>query len=334
MKRLLSCGLAVVGAVLVLASAGLFWSSWGAVQRETESARDTAPAGGRFVHAADVDVYIQEAGPDAGPVVLFVHGSGAWSGVWGDSMSTLAAAGFRAVAIDLPPFGYSQRPASTRYRIADQARRIVGVLDALGVDQATLVGHSFGGGPTAEAAMLAPNRVRKLVLVDAALSISDAPTPAPPALPVRAVLAFSPLRNALVAAFLTNPRFTRRLLQGFIANPRAASDRWVEIYQRPLGVQGSTQAVSAWLPELVAPAQKSASESPAAYAKLTMPVELIWGDMDTITPLSQAQHLASLLPTVPLTMLDGIGHIPQIEDGARFGEALLHAISTPSRIAP
>ena len=135
-----------------------------------------------------------------------MHGTGAWSETWRESLDTLAAAGFHAAALDLPPFGHSERPARPRYSRADQARRILGVLDALGARRAILVGHSFGAGPTVEAALLAPERVRALILVDAALSIRPdgvPPRPAPAA--VRTLLAVTPLRNALVATFLTNP---------------------------------------------------------------------------------------------------------------------------------
>src|SRR5262245_59152076 len=137
---------------------GTFW--WRAHAREMMSRTDAAPKTGRFVHAADVDVFIQELGPPRAPVVLFVHGMGAWSELWRETLAATAAAGFRAVAMDLPPFGYSARPAPGGYVRHDQARRIIGVLDALDVRQATLVGHSFGGGPTMEAVLLAPARAR------------------------------------------------------------------------------------------------------------------------------------------------------------------------------
>jgi len=328
MTRLRRFGVALLLVALLVPATFVALAQW----RERAVAADAAPRTGRFVVAGDVRLFLQEAGPSDGPLVLFVHGTGAWSETWRATLSALAGAGFHAVALDLPPFGYSERPTEPRYAKPEQAARIVGVLDALGASSAVLVGHSFGGGPTVEAAMQRPERVRALVLVDAALGIvatgdaGNAP-PAPPAL-VRAVLAVRPLRTSLVAAFLTNPSFTRRLLQGFIADPAAATDARVAIYQRPLTVRGTTTAVAAWLPELVAPPVASRSESAAAYAALTMPVVAIWGDRDTVTPLAQGEQLVRLVPHGRLEVMAGVGHIPQIEDPDAFNALLTRTLTS------
>lgn len=301
-----------------------------AARRERDVPADAAPASGRWVVAADVRMFVQETGPADGPVVVLVHGTGAWSETWRPTLDALAAAGFRAVALDLPPFGYSTRPSQAGYTKAAQAARIVAVLDALGAPSAVLVGHSFGGGPTVEAALAASDRVRGLVLVDAALGIapddaSDGETPPAPAL-VRTVLALPPLRTALVAAFLTNPAFTRRLLQGFVADPAVATDARVAVYRRPLTVWGTTAAVATWLPELVAPSVRSRSESPAAYRELAMPVVAIWGGRDTVTPLAQGERLVGLVPHGRLEVMPDVGHIPQIEDPDGFATLLVRVL--------
>ncbi len=129
-------------------------------------------------------------------------------------------------------------------------------------------------------------------------------------------------RDSVVATFLTNPLFTRRLLQGFIDDPARATDAWVALYQRPLGVEGTTAAVGAWLPALIGPSTGAASENPATYRALTIPVYLIWGERDRITPLAQGEELARLVPGAELTVIKEVGHIPQIEDAAAFNEVL------------
>ncbi|HKA40562.1 MAG TPA: alpha/beta hydrolase [Burkholderiales bacterium] len=327
MKRLAKWGCYAVAAAIVLTAAVLILFSWQAHRREVIPAREAAPASGRYVNAADVAIFVQESGPADGPAVLFVHGTGAWSETWRESMSILARAGYRAIGIDLPPFGYSQRPARPSYAKQDQGRRIVGVLDALKITRVILVGHSFGAGPTVEAALLAPRQVRGLVLVDAALAIrADGGAPEPVSPLLNALLAVVPLRNAVVATFLTNPGFTRKLLQGFIDDPARATDERVVVYQRPLVVEGTTQAVGEWLPALLAPASVSASEDPASYKSLRMPVFAIWGDRDTITPLEQGKRLAGITPKAELLVVNGVGHIPQIEDPARFQELLLACV--------
>lgn len=299
-----------------------------AARRERDHAAVVAPKTGRFVTAGDVQMYVQEAGPLNGPLVVLMHGTGAWSETWRATLDALAANGWRAMAIDLPPFGYSERPRGGRYAKAEQGARIVGLLETLGVPSAVLVGHSFGGGPTVEAALQAPARVRGLVLVDAALGIvgETAPAAERSAL-VRGALDSGLVRTSLVAAFLTNPLFTRQLLRSFVADPAAATDARVAVYQRPLSVWGTTAAVATWLPQLVAPPAPSRSESPAAYRELAMPVVAIWGDRDTVTPLSQGEQLVALVPHGKLEVISGVGHIPQIENPDELNARLVRALA-------
>lgn len=328
MNRFIRWSIYAVLAIVGLIAITLGFFRWQADRREVMAAVEAAPATGRYVNAADVAIYLQELGPADGLPVLFVHGTGAWSETWRESMSVLAKAGYRAIAIDLPPFGYSQRPGRTLYGKRDQGKRIVGVLEALQLTRVILVGHSFGGGPTVEVALLAPERLRGLVLVDAALSVRTGSYPTQPPSPLaRAFFAVQPLRDALVASFLTNPSFTRRLLQAFIDDPARATDARVEIYQRPLAVNGSTKAVGEWLPALLAPASVAPSEDPASYGKLRMPAFVIWGERDTITPLEQGQRLAQIMPGAELHVLRAVGHIPQIEDPEGFNKLLLECVN-------
>jgi pimeloyl-ACP methyl ester carboxylesterase len=306
--------------VAVLVSVTLGACRWQARARETRTRVEAAPKTGRFVRAADVEIFVQELGPERAPVVLFVHGMGAWSELWRSTLAATAAAGFRAVAIDLPPFGYSERPARKTYGRSDQARRILGVIDTLGMRQVTLVGHSFGGGPTMEAVLLAPDRVERLVLADAAVGVGV--PDGPPGLAPK-VLAFRPLRNAIVSATVTNPRLTRRLLTQFVARSEAVTDARVAVLQAPLEVQGGTDAFGDWLLDFVTSREPVLSKQPHAYAALALPTLIIWGDKDDTTPLEQGQQLARLIAGARLSVMAGVGHMPQIEDAEQFNRVLL-----------
>jgi pimeloyl-ACP methyl ester carboxylesterase len=199
------------------------------------------------VRAGDVTIYVQEEGPASGPPVLLLHGTGAWSEIWRGTMHTLARAGYRAIAIDLPPFGFSARPAIPSYDDASQARRILGVLDALHLDRATFVGHSFSARATAEAALLSPERVERLILVDAAVDIDPPANPEASPRALTALLNSGALRDAGVALTLTNPLLTRTLLLKLISVPAAATQARIEMLQRPMSVRGTTAAYGAWL---------------------------------------------------------------------------------------
>src|SRR5262245_4895126 len=106
-------GLRLVGmalcAVLLIAGAAVAFFRLQADWRETMTPAEAAPPSGRLVRAADIAVYVQEAGPATGHPVLLLHGTGAWSEIWRETMTALATAGYRAIAIDIPPFGFSEK---------------------------------------------------------------------------------------------------------------------------------------------------------------------------------------------------------------------------------
>ena len=288
--------------------------------REQKAASEVAPAAGRLVAVDGGGIFIQTTGPESGFPVIFTHGMGAWSELWRSTLDTVGAAGFRAIAIDLPPFGFSDRPASPRYGSADQAARIIGVLDALGIRRAVFVGHSFGGGPTLEAALRRPDRVEALVLADPAVNFDET---ADDGGAVAALLSIRPLRNAILSATATNPSLTRYLTSQFVARQEAVSPQRVTILQRPLAVRGSTNALGDWLVAFLTPENGLRTQSPTAYAAFSRPALIIWGALDTTTPLDQGKRLAALIPGSRLAVMDGIGHMPQIEDPAGFDRLLL-----------
>src|SRR5690606_27517041 len=119
----------------------------------------------------------------------------------------------RVIALDLPPFGYSDRPADGLYGRAPLSGLIVSFAEALDLERYTLVGHSFGGGATIEAAMRKPERVKALVLLDVALGLQAEPGGGDG---MRKLLSFSPLRSALASATFANPLFTGFGLRDFI----------------------------------------------------------------------------------------------------------------------
>jgi len=321
-RRVLRGTTIVAGTLLglvVLAFAGLRVAS---LLRESRSRAQAAPATARFARAGGLEIYYQESGPVDGPAVLLVHGTGAWSEIWRGTMQALSDAGFRAIALDLPPFGFSERPMPPDYSDASQAGRILGLLDALEIRQVTLVGHSFGARPTVEAALRDPNRVQALVLIDAALGL-QATNGTPPFL-AKALLASAPVRDALVSATMTNPMLSRRLLRLLILDPADATDQQVRMIQQQFPVKGTSHALGGWLERLVLAPDRSMAGDRAEYSRLGMPALVVWGAADSITPLPQAQDLMTLLPNAELAVLENSGHIPLIEDGPALNRTLVH----------
>ena len=147
-----------------------------AQSQQTGDRMTARPAGGEFVSAGDARIFVQRLGPRDAPTVVFMHGTGSWSEAWRQSMVTAEKLGYQAVAIDLPPFGYSVPPASGDYSKPRQAARLLAALDSLGIRRAVFVAHSFGAAPVMEALIGQPQRASGLVLVDAALGLDSPQT--------------------------------------------------------------------------------------------------------------------------------------------------------------
>lgn len=101
------------------------------------------------------------AGPSGRPVIL-LHGIGGGRAIWAGSVAALAAAGFDAIAVDLPGYGDSQGVVAGGMPV--MAAAVLATLDQLDLPQAALVGHSMGGMVAQEIAAIAPQRVSALVL--------------------------------------------------------------------------------------------------------------------------------------------------------------------------
>jgi pimeloyl-ACP methyl ester carboxylesterase len=303
---------------------------------ETASETTLAPPGGRWLDAGDVQMFAQEWGQVDAPTIVLAHGTGAWSGTWFGTPAFLAAHGWHVVAVDLPPFGFTRRtdPAPLDYRRAAQGRRLLRALQAISPRPVVLLGHSFGAGPALEAALREPARVRQLVLVDPALGLTpDGRLPACAATPPAWPLASRPARTALVAATATVPWFSATLLRQFVHRRDVVTAQALVPYRRPFGRREFGAQLGDWAATFssddcvgAASADAQAVADWSRHARLA----LIWGAEDTITPPAQGVALGRLTGTTP-AFIDGVGHIPHLEDPDRFHDALRAAIGDAAR---
>lgn len=292
---------------------------------ETVSRTDQAPQSGQFEAAGDVQLFVQQAGPPDRAAVVLLHGPGTWSELWRPTINALAQAGYRVIAPDLSPFGYSFRPPSTDYSTAAQARRLLALLDALAVPQAIWVAHSTSARAVIELALQAPGRAQALVLVNADLGLQDPPG-TDPGLPVRLLLGAGPVLNGVVAGTITSPWLTAELLSRMTARPQTLGPSIVELLQRPQRLTSTTEAIGHWVQHRLLSPEAPASRQPLRYMELPTPTLLVWGADDPLVPLAQAEQLASLLPAAVLSPMRGCGHLPQLEDVAGFNALLLDAL--------
>ena len=325
MKKWLGYSLKSLAAILILLLAVILFFTLQANLRETKTRQEAAPSTGRFVQAGDVELFIQEMGPEDGQVILFIHGTAAWSGLWRETMAPLAEAGYRCIAIDIPPFGYSERPATPSYGNADQAKRIVALMDTLKIERTILLGHSFGGGATMETALMIPQRIDALILADVGgLNLNLQPGLKAQNPSAAEFFLGTPLvRNPVLATTATNPLFTKTLISAMILDPADATEEKVKILQEPLVLRDATNTLGDWLQAVLGPQDVSLTSDPANYQRLTMPTLILWGDSDRVIPLQEGKDLQSILPNAELVVMQGVNHIPHIEDQEMFVEVVL-----------
>lgn len=278
--------------------------------REQYDPVTAAGANARFAEVKGLRIHYGEWGPTKGTPILLVHGTMAWSETWRDIAAPLGDAGYRVIAPDLPPFGLSDRPSSRNYSRKAQAEIIGGFADAVGLEKFVLVGHSFGGGATLEAAFSMPDRIRQLILLDVALGLGsegDAP-------PLAALLRARWLRNVAVASSFTNPLAIGHGLRSFVRDKAIVTKERAAIYEWPLTLLKTTDAVGDWLMTgLYGDERASRAADRANYGDFPRRVLLIWGREDTVTPLAEGREIASLFRDARLEVLDDVNHLPQIE---------------------
>ena len=340
MRVLIRLLIALLALALLAAIAVASWLGYTTLkrsQRERATIEALAPPTGRWVDVGDARLFVQEWGPPGGPVLLLSHGTGAWSGTWFELPQALAAAGWRVVAVDLPPFGFSAsngRAGELDYTRPAQAFRLLNLMSTLGgPSEVTLVGHSFGAGPALEAAMRSSLPLHRLVLVAPALRLGPAGE-APACTPVPAwaslLLGRRDVRSVLIAGTASYPAFTDELLGRFVHRQEAITPERVAAYQAPMRRFSYSADIGDWAYAFAgAGCEPSTSLDPAkitAWAQKGPPVVLIWGTADTITPIVQARSLLRWMPEAKLMELPDVGHIPHIEDPTKLAAALLAAV--------
>ena len=249
--------------------------------------------------------------PGSGNPVVYVHGHLASSASWKEVL-TAASAGRPAIAVDLPGFGFSDRPWPYDYTAGGEARGLVRYLEARGIDRAVLVGNSLGGAETMLVAAEHPGLVEGLVLVAPATPTGTIPWPVRILrVPGLGGLAFALSSRPVVAFGLRHKMYARASR----VTESAVDDAW-----RPLGVPGTRRA-----------ALQAIRTKPEAYLgleeRVRVPTLVLWGERDKMLPPAEARRLAAKIAGARLVILPDAGHLPQRERPAEFASTVADFVS-------
>ena len=270
------------------------------------------PEVGAYVDAGGINTNYLEAGQGA-PVVL-VHGSGPGVTAYANWRLTIPglARRFHVFAPDMAGFGFSDKPGS--YGMDRWVGQLTGFLDALGLDRASLVGNSFGGGLAIRVAVEHPERVERLVLMGATgveFSITEG---------LDQVWGYQPgLENM------------RKIMDYFAYSRELVTDELAEVRYRAALAPGVQEAYSAMFP---APRQRwvQAMATPEDKIRAIQHETLIiHGREDKVIPLSNAYRLLDLIERSELHIFGRCGHWSQIEWAADFNALLVRFLSRDAR---
>lgn len=265
--------------------------------RPFDEIRKTVPED-RFLRIGDQLVHIEQAG--RGEPLILIHGFGASTYSWRKVMPALAES-FRVIAIDLSGFGYTQRPRTFQsYTREGQADLILRVMDALGMESAHLMGHSYGGGLTIWIASRHPERVRSMVLVD-----SSAPTYANDRR--SRVASLRPLTAFFLHSVVLRPRSVRSALLRSFYDDSLVTPELVREYFDRIRIEGVIDAYHG----LTAPAPTSTGR--VDLTKIDVPALVVWGAEDVVVPKELGRNAAARLPRGEFALMEKTGHIPMEE---------------------
>ena len=268
-----------------------------------------------FVRVEGTDIHFAELG-EGRPIVL-LHGLSDSHRTWGKIAHELARTR-RVLMPDLAGHGLSGRPDAT-YALAWHAQIIAGWLDALGLDDVDIVGHSFGGGVAQWLLLAHRQRIRRLALVASGGLGRDVM----PALRLCAATSF--VEHYGQTFMGSGTRLGMRFADG-------AFDREdIEILSWMNAMPGSARALSRTVRDVIDwRGQRRHFLDRVQELPDLPPLALYWGDRDNVIPIGHAMEIASKVDGATLTRFDGCGHFPHRQRPQEFTRAIEAFLDAPS----
>lgn len=257
---------------------------------------------GTWIEISDAKIHYHLEG--SGPVLVLLHGLGASLFIW-RLISSRLAANFTVVLIDLPGFGFSSKDSKLDYGLDSQTRRIVETLDALKIDEATLVGSSMGGALALWLARENPKRFRNVIAIAPATS---------PSLVPRFILPFqtaiqtaAPLIKTAAPLFhkTFNSHTMKLVASRVLYNKSLLTEETVSAYLRPY-LEDPESMHTFWRSVDLIRDRRLPSELNGVSSR----VLILWGEHDKLVPRRCMTELIDILPNKEFRTHKECGHHP------------------------
>lgn len=269
-----------------------------------------------MIHGHEVS-YLQAGGEisDGRPVLLLVHGMAGSSATWRAVMPSLGER-YTVVAPDLLGHGRSAKPRHD-YSLGAFANLLRDLMVALGVERATLVGQSLGGGVAMQLAYQHPEQCERLVLVNSGGLGSE----------VSWILRAAALPGAEYLFPLLFPSFVRSLGNAFSRRVASLGIRAPHIEEEwrayaSLTLPDNREAFVRTVRSVIDLRGQTVSAHDRLYLASGLPTLIVWGAQDRIIPVSHAYAAHEALPGSRLEIFEHAGHFPHVEDPMRFVRVL------------
>lgn len=291
-------GAGILAAALALIMMMSFWAAGRARDALDAETREKLIADGAaysFVDLPEGTVHYRLEGPEAGPLVVLVHGFSTPSIVWDGYFAPLTEAGYRVLAYDNFGRGLSDRPDAL-YNADLFDRQLTGLLDALKVDRRIdLVGYSMGGAIATIFSARHPEHVRSLTLI------------APAGLGVAANENVEMLKRPVIGDWIVRLFGTRLFYSAAAEEAKSAANpgAFLAAFNRQLEYRGYGDALLSTMRHYPL---AGADASFATVGASGLPVLAIWGETDDVVPYEHAIRLMELVPQAQLRSYPATGH--------------------------
>ena len=274
------------------------------IPQQSVPVKELAGKDSRFIQVKDRTIHYIQAGQ--GKPLVLVHGFAGSTYTWRYLIPLLAQHN-TVYALDLLGFGLSDKPVDANYNLRAQGQLVIDFIDALKLAPVELVGHSMGGVIVSCAAVQAPKKIDKLVVMDAGFYHGG-----PPAFTKHL---FFPFDILMARSFYTKGTRSRSLLNSYY-NKALITDELIENYLRPARTPHAADALASMM-------SKSSGESYEGIStSITVPTLLIWARNDAPIPLSDGERLQREIKGSKLVVVDKSGHMIQEEQPQQVAEAI------------
>ena len=304
---LLACGVFAVAGIL---------ATWAPDKPVSALTARWAQAPSQFIEVDGMQVHVRDEGPRDDPLpIVLLHGTSAslhtWDG-WAQSLSGKR----RVIRFDLPAFGLTGPHPRNDYSIATYVRFVMGVVDKLAVQRFVLAGNSLGGQIAWSTALAQPERVTKLVLVDAAGYAFQ-----PASVPIGFRIARMPGVRVLMERVL--PRgIVDNSVRNVYGDPTKVTPELVDRYYELTLRAGNRKALAYRMDQRL-------SGDEASIKSLKVPTLILWGAKDRLIPLDNAKRFATDIAASKLVVFDDLGHVPHEEDAPKTVAAFKDFLAWP-----